>query len=58
MLLVDSIKNLKTQNDELRARVASLEASRRPVSQNFGMMGSLGLLVVGGAFMASRRRKP
>jgi hypothetical protein len=58
MLLVDSIKTLKAQNDELRARVATLEASRRPVSQNFSLMGSVGLLVVGGVFLASRRRKP
>jgi MYXO-CTERM domain-containing protein len=64
MLLVDSIKTLRAQNDalraqndEIRARVASLEANRRPVSQNFGMLGGFGLLVVGGAFAASRRRK-
>ena len=57
MLLVDSIKTLKAQNDDLRGRVASLEAARRPLSQNFGMMGGLGLFVVGGAFMASRRRR-
>jgi Chaperone of endosialidase len=57
MLLVDSIKTLKTQNDDLRGRVASLEAARRPLSQNFGMMSGLGLFVVGGAFMASRRKR-
>jgi len=56
MLLVDSIKTLRAQNDELRGRVASLEAARHPLSQNFGMMGGLGMLVVGGAFMAGRRR--
>jgi hypothetical protein len=56
MLLVDSIKTLKAQNDELRDRVAMLEASRRPVSQ-VGLMGGFGLLVVGGAFAATRRRK-
>jgi endosialidase-like protein len=57
MLLVDSIKTLKAQNDELRERVASLEAARRPVSQNLGLMGGLGLLVVGGAFATFRRAR-
>ncbi len=56
VLLVDSIRTLKAENDELRGRIAALESARRPLGANFGLMGGLGLLVVGGAFAASRRR--
>jgi hypothetical protein len=55
-LTVESIRQLKADNDELRGRLAALETARRPTSSNFGLLGGFGLLVVGGAFAASRKR--
>jgi hypothetical protein len=60
-LLVDSVKTLKSENDELRLRVKSLETTR-PVAtagvNGNGLLG-LGLMALAGAIVYSRReRKP
>jgi hypothetical protein len=57
-LVVESLRSLKTENDELRDRVNALEANRRPVASGFGMgAGILGLAAIGGAFVISRRKR-
>ncbi len=66
VLLVDSVRTLKTENDVLRARTAaledrvrSLEANRRPMISGVGEGGiGFGLLAVAGAVLISRRRRP
>jgi len=57
-MLVDSIRALKFQNDELRDRVKSIEAGRRPLVSGFGEGGiGLGMVGIAGAIvLASRRR--
>jgi hypothetical protein len=63
MLLVASIKELSAnvkaltaQNEELRSRMSSIEMSKQPVSSGFGLFGGVGLLAIGGAFFAVRKR--
>ena len=65
-LEVESIRSLKTENDELRSRTARLEdrlnalESSRPLAGigfGKGSLGFIGLGVVGGAFMISRRKR-
>jgi hypothetical protein len=58
-LTVEAVRELKAQNDELRARVASLEAGRRPTMSRFGE-GGLGLgfgVAVAGAAVVMRRKR-
>jgi hypothetical protein len=64
---VESIRLLKSENDELRsktsvleARVNSLEADRRPAISGLGTNGAgIGVagIAVAGAFFASRRKR-
>jgi hypothetical protein len=59
-MLVDSIRTLKTENDELRARVNALEANRRPVISGLTAEGGLfgiGFVTMAGAFVVSRRKR-
>lgn len=58
VLVVDSIRTLKLQNDELRERVQLLEAGRRPTLSGFGAGWIGGLVAVAGALAVSRRRRP
>jgi hypothetical protein len=57
-LEVESIRTLKTENDDLRERVKSLEAGRRPLISGFGE-GSFGfgLMAVAGAVILTRSRR-
>jgi hypothetical protein len=58
-LVVESVRTLKAENDELRDRVKSLEAGRRPMTSGFGDGGvGLGLLGVAAAvaYLLGRRR--
>jgi len=57
-LLVESVRSLKTENDGLRDRIKALEAARVFAAaglQGNGMLG-LGLMVLGGAIVVSKRR--
>jgi hypothetical protein len=59
-LTVESIRELKAENDKLRARVDALEANRRPLSSGLTAEGSLfgiGFVTVTGAFVVSRRKR-
>jgi hypothetical protein len=62
IMLVDSVRTLKAENDALKGRVAALESRRTTLSSGgFGLGGlsqfaSLGLIVVGGAFVLGRKR--
>jgi hypothetical protein len=57
-MLVESVRTLREQNDELRDRVKALEAGRRPLISGFGEGGvGLGLLAVAGALVATRRKR-
>jgi Chaperone of endosialidase len=57
-LTVEGFRELKAQNDELRLRVQSLEAGRRPMISGIGEGGvGLGLIAVAGAVLISRRRR-
>jgi hypothetical protein len=59
-LEVESIRTLKAQNDELRARVEALEANRHPVISGLTAEGTLfgfGFVGMAGAFVVSRRKR-
>lgn len=57
-LEVESIRELKIQNDELRERIKSLEAGRRPLVSGFGEGGiGLGMATIAGAILIASRRK-
>jgi hypothetical protein len=45
-LTVESIRQLKADNDGLRGRLAALETARRATSSIFGLLGGFGPLVV------------
>jgi hypothetical protein len=58
VLLVDSVRTLKIENDELRDRVRALEAGRRPMISGFGEGGiGIGLFAIAGAVLISQRRR-
>jgi hypothetical protein len=58
IMLVDSVRTLKTENDELRDRVKALEAGRRPLISGMGEGGlGIGLVAIAGALIVSRRRR-
>ncbi len=56
-LQVEAIRQLKAENDNLRERVTSLEAGRRPMMSGFGegWIGA-GLMVMAGAVVFTRRK--
>jgi hypothetical protein len=58
-LEVESIRELKLQNDELRDRVKALEAERRPRIAGFSdtAAGLVGLSIIAGATILSRRKR-
>ena len=65
-LLVESVRALKAENDDLRAQSSKLESRLTAMERNRGTLAagpwgigtSLGLLgMVGGAFLFSRRRR-
>jgi hypothetical protein len=57
-MVVESLRTLKTENDELRERVRALEAGRRPMISGLGEGGiGFGLAVVAGAVVFVRRRR-
>jgi hypothetical protein len=59
-MVVESLRTLKTENDALRDRVRALETTRAFVSAGLngnGLLG-LGLIVLGGAIIATRKRAP
>jgi hypothetical protein len=57
-LTVESVQELKRDNDELRERVRALEAGRRPLISGLGEGGlGLGLVAIAGAFVFPRRRR-
>ena len=57
-LTVEAFRTLKTENDDLRERVKSLEDGRRPMMSGFGegWIG-VGLLGVAGALLISGRKR-
>ena len=58
-MVVESLRTLKAENDELRDRVKALEAGSRPRTAGLGEGGvgvGLGLLLALGAYAVSRRR--
>jgi Chaperone of endosialidase len=58
VLLVDSVRTLKEQNDALRERVKLLEDGRRPMISGVGEGGiGLGLLAIAGAVVVGRRKR-
>jgi hypothetical protein len=65
IMLVDAVRTLKEQNDDLRAReskledrVRSLEAGRRPLISGMGEGGvGLGMLALAGAFVFTKRKR-
>jgi hypothetical protein len=58
VMLVDSVRELKMENDELRERVKSLEAGRRPLISGVSQSGiGLGLLALAGAVVVARRKR-
>ena len=60
VMLVDSVRTLKFQNDELRERMRFLEASRRPTVTVSGIGEGgigLGLLAVAGAIFVTRSKR-
>jgi hypothetical protein len=58
-LTVEGFRELKTENGELRDRIRSLEAGRRPMMSGFGEGGiGLGLVAVAGALVMTRRKRP
>jgi len=59
-LEVESIRALKAENDDLRARVEALEANRRPLISGLTAEGTLfgiGFVTMAGAFVVSRRKR-
>jgi hypothetical protein len=59
-LEVESIRELKAENDSLRARVDALEAGRRPLISGLtaeGMLFGVGFVTMAGAFVVSRRKR-
>jgi hypothetical protein len=59
-LEVESIRELKEQNDELRSRVAALESSGKPKMAGLDLNGigfGVGGLALAGALVVSRRRR-
>jgi hypothetical protein len=58
VMLVDSVRTLKMENDDLRERVKALESGRRPMISGLGEGGiGVGLVAVAGAAMLISRRK-
>ncbi len=59
IMLVDSVRgHLKAENDDLRERVKSLEAGRRPMISGLGEGGlGIGLAAVAGAAVVITRRR-
>jgi hypothetical protein len=59
-LEVESIRVLKAKNDDLEARLAALEANRRPLISGLtaeaGLFG-IGFVTMAGAFVVSRRKR-
>ncbi len=66
VMLVDSVRTLKMENDDLRLRSAnqedrikSLEAGRRPLVSGLGEGGiGFGLCAIAGALIVTRRKRP
>ncbi len=58
-LLINSVKQLKTENDLMSDRIKALEAGRRPLISGFGegWIG-LGLTAIAGALAMTRRKRP
>jgi len=59
-LEVESFRELKAEVDDLKAEVKELKENRRPAISGLGAEGmgmGFGLVVVGGAFIASRRKR-
>jgi hypothetical protein len=56
-LTVESVRTLKAENDDLRARVKVLEEGRRPAIAGFGdgWIAGVVLLAVAGALLLKRR---
>jgi hypothetical protein len=58
VMLVDGVRALKIENDDLRERVKALESGRRPMISGIGEGGiGLGLLAVAGGVVVSRRKR-
>ena len=58
-LLVESIRTLKTENDELKTRVKALENDRSPRPASHDLVTGAGLFVLAAAMVfAATRRKP
>jgi len=58
IMLIASVQTLKMENDNLRERVKSLEAGRRPMISGIGEGGiGLGLAAVAAAVITTRRRR-
>jgi hypothetical protein len=56
-MLVDSVRTLKIENDELRGRVNLLEIGRRPMISGIGEGGiGLGLAALAVAVVVGRRK--
>ncbi len=58
-MIVESLRTLKVENDELRGRVKALEASGRPLTSGLaegGLSAFLGMLLALGTFEVFRRR--
>jgi hypothetical protein len=57
-LTVEGFRELKMENNELRDRVKSLEAGRRPLVSGMGEGGlGLGLCAIAGAMIVTRRKR-
>jgi hypothetical protein len=56
-IVVESIRTLKLENNALKERVKALEANRRPLNASMLGEGGLGLAVIAGALIISRRKR-
>jgi endosialidase-like protein len=58
-MLLEGLRTVKAENDALRDRVKALESNRRPLTAGLGesALGIFGLLILGGAFLLSRRHR-
>jgi hypothetical protein len=57
-LMVESIRDLKTENEALRADIEALKAARRPsITMNANLGIGLAGLVIGGAIFVTRRKR-
>jgi hypothetical protein len=58
-MLVESVRTLQAQNDELRTRVKALEANRGPAAASLwsGNWNSAAMLLIGGVLVVASRRR-